>query len=106
MIFGHHLFREFGQTSFYVPACGIRVSGEDVSPVSLTVHQQILLSDLDQCPENGRVAVRVKLHRFPDYGGHFRVCPVIYLEHGMKHTALDRLQSIVNVRDGPLENDV
>ena len=102
----HHLFREFRQTPLDVPAGSIRVPGEDVPPVSLTVHQQILLPYLDQRPEYGRITVRMQLHRLSDYRGHLRISPVIDLEHRMEHTSLDRFQPVIDMRHGPLENDV
>ena len=48
----------------------------------------------------------VILHRLADDVRHFVVLAVIHRLHRMKNTALNRLQTVLNRRDGSLKNDI
>ena len=48
----YNLFRKFAQTGLDITGSRIRVSCEDVTPVTLAVNQIVLLTELYQCTEN------------------------------------------------------
>ena len=100
------LLGEFAQTGFDVTGRSVAVTGKDVTPVPLTVDQKAFLAELYEGSEDGRVTVRVVLHRLADDVGHLSVASVVHSEHGVKHTSLHRFESVNDVRDGPLQNDV
>ena len=100
------LLGEFAQTGFDVTGRSVAVTGKDVTPVSLTVDQKAFLAELYEGSEDGRVTVRVVLHRLADDVGHLSVASVVHSEHGVKHTSLHRFESVNDVWDGPLQNDV
>ena len=102
----HHFFGELRQPAFNIPSGSIGIAGDDIAPVALAVHKQIFLAYLDQGSEYGRISMRMQFHGLADDGGHFRISAVIDLEHRMQDTSLDRFQSIVNMRHGPLEYDI
>ena len=100
------LLREFAQPRLDVTRSGVAVAGEDVAPVSLAVYQKTFLTELDKGSKDGLVAVRVVLHSLTDYVGHLGVASVIHPEHCVKHAPLNRLQSVNDVRDSSLQNDI
>src|SRR5690606_14733332 len=50
---------KFRKTCFNITRSRSTISGECISPVSLGVDHQVLLSELNQCISNGRITVRV-----------------------------------------------
>ena len=100
------LLGEFAQAGLDVTWSRVAVSGKDVTPVSLTVDHKAFLAELHEGSEDGRVTVRVVLHSLSDDVRHLRVASVVHSEHSVKHTSLHRLESVNDVRDGPLQNDV
>ena len=50
--------------------------------------------------------MRMELHGMTHDVGDLIVTPVVEPSHGMKNTTLHRLESIVDVRHGPLKNHV
>ena len=78
------------------------VSGKDVSPVSLAVNEQVFLSHLHQSISYRSITMGMKLHGMPHNISHFVVTSVVHTLHGVKNTALNRLQSVLNMRHSTL----
>ena len=57
-----HIQRKFRQTCFDITGCCSTISGQDVSPVTLAIDQQIFLPQLHQRIANRGIAMRVILH--------------------------------------------
>src|SRR5574344_1790028 len=70
---------------------GSTVAGEDISPVSLGIHQQFFLSDLYQRIANRSIAMWVKLHGVSYDICHLVVATVVHSLHRVKDAALHRL---------------
>ena len=97
---------EFAQTGFDVTtSCGT-VSSQDVAPVTLGVDEQLLLSQLHQGAVDGGVTMRVVLHRQAHDIGHLVVVSVVSLFHGVHDAPLHRLEAVLDVWHGTLENDI
>ena len=58
----YRLVGKFRQAGFNISGCCGIIAREDVTPVSLTVNQQFLLSQLHQCVLDRCIAVRMELH--------------------------------------------
>ena len=97
---------ELAQARLDVTRGGVAVAGEDVTPVSLAVDGETFLSQLHEGAQDGRVSVRMVLHRLSDDVGDLGVVAVVHLVHRMQHAALDRLQAVHDVRDRTLQDDV
>ena len=102
----HHVERKLRQAGFNISGCRRAVARQDVAPVALRVNQQVLLSQLHQCVADARVAVRVKLHGMSHDVRHLVIAAVVHALHRVQDAALHRLQTVLNVRHGPFEDDV
>ena len=102
----HRLEREPREARLDVSRCRRAVAREDVAPVSLAVDQQILLPELHQRVADRGVAVRVKLHRLAHHVGHLIISSVVDPPHGVQDASLHRLQPVVDVWHGPLQDHV
>ena len=94
------------QSRLDVTRCGRRVAGQDISPVSLSIYEKFLLSELHESISDRGVSVRVILHGIAHDVGHFVEMAVINGAHRMQNTSLHRLESILDVRHRTLENHV
>ena len=97
---------ELGETRLDITGSGRAIACQDISPVSLAIDEQFLLSQLHQRVADRGVAMRMELHGMAHDVGDLIVTPVVEPSHGMKNTTLHRLESIVDVRHGPLKNHV
>ena len=102
----HHVEGKLREARLDVTGSGSRVAREDITPVSLTFDEQVLLPQLHQRIADRGVAVRVELHGMAHDIGHLVETPVVEQLHGVEDTPLYRLQTVGKVRNGPLENDV
>ena len=100
------LLREFAEPGLDVSRRGVAVPREDVAPVPLAVDHQAFLAQLDEGAEDGLVAVRVVLHRLSDDVRHLGETAVIDPRHRVQHTPLDRLETVHDVRDRPLQDHI
>ena len=102
----HDFLGEFRKPGLDVSRSCVRVAGQDVAPVTLTVDEQVFLPEGDKRSEYGRISVRMELHRLADDIGHFGQAAIVYPVHGMQDTPLHRLEPIDDVRHCPVENDI
>ena len=102
----HHFLGKFAQTCLDITWCGIGVTCKDVTPVTLTVDQIVLLSQLYECAQDGLVAVRVELHRLSHDIGYLGISSVVDAPHRMQHTSLYRLHTIHDMRHGPVQDHI
>jgi hypothetical protein len=101
-----HIQRELGQARLNITRRSGRIARAVIAPVALTVNQQFFLAHVHHRVANGRVAVRVVLHRLSDEVGHLVVAPVVLLEHGVQDTPLHGFQAVFNGRHGAFEDYV
>ena len=102
----HHLLGELGEASLDITAGGSAVARQDVTPVTLAVHQQVLLPHLHQCVVDGTITVGMVQHRRTHDVRHLGETPVVGLFHGVENTTLHRLQAVVDVRHRAVEDDI
>ena len=81
-------------------------TGEYVAPVSLAVDEQFLLSQFDESLVYRGIAVGVKLHGLAYDAGHLVVAAVFHALHDMEYASLDRLQSVFDMGNGALQDNV
>ena len=79
----NHFLGELAEPCLDVTRRGIGISREDITPVSLAIHGESLLSELNQCSKNGGISMGMVLHSLSDYVCHLGVCTVIHPVHGM-----------------------
>ena len=101
-----HFLGKLGKAGLNVTRGGVGVSGEDVTPVSLAVYQEPLLAQRDQGAQDGGVAVRMVLHGLAHDVGHLGVAAVVHLGHGVQHAALNRFETVNDVRHGAVQDGV
>ncbi len=82
------------------------ITRQDVAPVTLRLYQQLLLPQLHQCILYRGIAMRVILHGVAYYIGNLVETPVIKRFHRMKYAALHRLQAIVDMWHGTLQDNI
>ena len=81
-------------------------AARDVAPVALRVHQQVFLAQLHQGVADGGIAVGVELHGVAHDVGHLVVASVVHALHRVQDAALHRLQAVLDVGHGTLQNDI
>ena len=89
-----------------VTGCGRAVARQNVTPVTLRLHKQFLLSQLHERVADGGVTVRVVLHRIAHHVGYLVETAVVQLLHRVQDAPLYGLQPVVDVRHGTLQNNV
>ena len=99
----HHLLGELRQAALYVSACCVRVACNDISPVSLSVYEKILLAELYERAEYGHISVRVIGHHLSYRLRRLGAAAVVVDVHRLKHPALNGLETVHKMRDGPLQ---
>ena len=102
----HDIDSERREAAFDITGCCSAVARVGVTPVTLGVDKQILLTETHKRIANGRVTMRVVSHRSTDNRRHLLVASVVVFEHGMQNTALDRLQAIFKIRDRTVQNHI
>ena len=97
---------KLGQTRLNISRSGSTVASKYVSPVSLSVDEQILLSQLHQGVANRSIAMRVELHGVAHDVSHLVVASVVHTLHRVQYTALHRLQTILDTWHRTFKNNV
>ena len=80
--------------------------GAVVSPVALTVNEQVFLAHIHERVADSGIAVRVVLHGLTNKVGHLVVASVVLLEHGVQNAALNGFETVFHRRHGAFENDI
>ena len=93
---------KFRQSCLDITGSCRTVTGEDITPVTLAINQQIFLTQLHERIADRRIAVRVVLHRLTDDISYFVELPVVYALHSVQYTTLYRLESILYSRHSTL----
>ena len=101
-----HLECKLRESRLDITGSSRTVAGEDVTPVTLRVNQQIFLSELHECVTDGGIAVGVELHSVSHDVGHLYAAAVIHTPHRVEDTPLHRLESIVYVGHRSLQNHI
>ena len=102
----HRLEGELREASFYVSRGGGAVARQYVSPVTLRVDEQLLLSQLHQGVADRGVAVGMVLHGVAHDVGYLVVSAVVEGLHGVEDAALHRLQTVVDIGHRTLQYNV
>ncbi len=95
--------RKFTEACLDITRGGCAIARKDVAPVPLAIDEQVFLTQLHQGIANAGITVRVVLHGLPHDVGHLVHLAVIHALHGMKDTALNGLQAVLNGRHGTLQ---
>ena len=101
-----HFVGELGKSCLDVSRSRRGVTGEDISPVSLGVDDEFLLAHIDEGISDRLVPVRVILHRVTDDVGDLVEASIVFLLQRMQDATLNGFQTIIDMRDCPLENDI
>ena len=101
-----HLKSERRESRLDVTPCRSRSSGEHVTPVSLSFHEQLLLSELNERIVNRLVAVRVILHGVAHDVGHLVEASVVECLHRVQDASLYGLQTVGYVGYGTFKYNV
>ena len=99
-----HIQSEVAQSGFDITSGSSIVSCDDVAPVALTVHQQVLLSELHQGILDTGIAMRMKLHGMPHDVGHLIVPSVIHSLHTVHDASLYGLKSVTYMGNSTLQD--
>ena len=97
---------EVAQTGLDVSASRRIVSCDDVTPVALAIHQQILLPQLHQRILDAGITVGMELHGMAHDVGHLVVAAVIHALHAVHDASLHGLESVAYVRHCTLQDYV
>ncbi len=96
-----HLAPQRRQPRFDITRRRRAVTGQDVAEVPLPVHEIFFVRQHHQRVADRGVAVGMILHGLPDDVGDFVEFAVVGGVHRPENAALDRLQPVVHVRNGP-----
>ena len=97
---------ELAQACLNITRSRSAITSKDISPVSLTINQQVFLPELNECIANRSITMRVILHGLSNDIGHFVHFTVINTLHCMQDTALNGFKTIFYRRDGTFKNDI
>ena len=98
--------RELREPGLDVARRGCPVARQYVTPIALTVYEQVFLPELYKGVAYRSVAVRVELHGLPHDVRHFRVAAVVQTLHGVQYAPLHGFQTVAQMRHGPFQYDV
>ena len=102
----HHVERKFAELAFDVTRGGCLVARKRVTPVTLRFDEQVLLAHVHEGRVDGGVAMRVVVHGVAHDARHLVETAVVHLVHGMQNTALHRLQAVLEIGHGAVENRI
>jgi hypothetical protein len=101
-----HVLREIRQPRLDVPRRRRIVARERVAVIPLRLDEPPALPNGNQRRADGRIAMRMQLHRRADDILDLVKAPVIHVPQRVQHAALHRLQPVINVRHRAVEDDV
>ena len=90
---------ELRQARLDITRCCGAVAGEDISPVSLSLHKEVLLSHLYKSVADGGVAVRVELHGVTNDVSHLVKASVVHSFHGVHDASLYGFEAVNDMRN-------
>ena len=98
--------RQFGQAAFDVTRGGGRVAGENIAEISLAFDEITFVGQHHQRVADGRVAVRMILHRVADDIGDFDEPPVVLLVQRPEDAPLHRLEAVREIGNRAVADDI
>ncbi len=101
-----HVIGELREPGFDVAGGRGFVAGEDVAPVALGFDEEIFLAQLDEGVADGGIPVGMVLHGVAHHVGHLVETSVVGFLEGVEDAALDGFESVIDVRDRALEDDI
>ena len=102
----HRIQGELRQSGLDISWCCCARSCEDVTPVTLCVDEQILLSHLHQGVANTGVAMRVELHRVSHDVRHLIISSVVHALHRVQDASLHGFQTVLDMGNGTVEDAI
>ena len=106
LVVEHHFKGKLRQARLDVTASRSTVASENVTPVTLRIYQQPLLTDSHQSRIDGGIAVWVIVHGVAHDTSHLSVVAVVALFHHVHDAALHRFQAIFDVWHRTLQNHI
>ena len=100
------LLCQFGQAAFDVTGSGCRQPCDDAAEVALAVDEVFLIGEDGQCPRDGGVAVRMVVHGVANHARDLVEASVIDFVEAVKNAALNGLQAVIDIWDGPVAHDI
>ena len=101
-----HLARKRRQPRLDIPRRRRLVARERVAKIPLRLDQEGALAHADERRADRDVAVRMVAHGGADDVGHLVVPAVVHFPQRVEDAALHRLEAVVDVGHGPVEDDV
>ena len=102
----HHVEREVAELAFDVTRGGRLVARKRVTPVTLRFDKQVLLAHVHEGRVDGGIPVRVVVHGVAHDARHLVEAAVVHLVHGMQNAALHRLEAVLEIGHGAVENRI
>ena len=102
----HHVERKFAEFAFDVTRGSGLVARQRVTPVTLRFDKQVLLAHVHEGRVDGGVAMRMVVHGVAHDARHLVETAVVHLVHGMQNAALHRLEAVLEVGHGAVENRI
>ena len=102
----HNLLGKFAQACLNVTGSSSAVTSKYITPVTLTIHQQVLLAQLHKCITNGGISVGMVLHCLANDICNLIEASVINILHCVHNTPLNRLKTVSDMRNCTLQNNV
>ena len=102
----HHVERKFAELAFDVTRGGGLVARQRVTPVTLRLDKQVLLAHVHERRVDGSVAMRMVVHGVAHDTCHLVETAVVHLVHGMQNAALYRLEAVLKIGHGAVENRI
>ena len=97
---------QFRQPAFNIPRGGGGIAGEDVTKIALTLDEIAFVSQIDYGILNRNIAKRMILHRMPNDVCDFIEPAIILFVQRMQDPALNRLQSVFELGNRAIANDI
>src|SRR5690606_31987191 len=101
-----YIERKLGKSRLNITGSSRSVACKNVTPVTLSIDKQILLSYLYHGVTYTGISVRVILHSVPYHVSHLVVPAIVQFFKGMHYPALYRFQASVNGRYGTLQDNI
>ena len=97
---------KFGESRLNITGSSSTIACKDITPVTLTVNQQILLSELHKCIANRGISVGMEMHSITHNSRHLIITTILSLAHRVENTPLHGFQTILNMGHSTLQDNI
>ena len=102
----YHIEGKFRQASLDISCCRSLITRKDITPVTLHIDKQTLLTKLHQGILDRGITVGVILHSLTHDICHLVVATILNTLHSVQDTALHGFQTILQMGHGTLEDNI